>query len=103
MLIRLHLIDVIEPQAEQTGGGGILSERARHSRGRLNSLVLHLEPTNADRVLVDVASRGATVSVANAPGGTLNLDGRGAGVDIINLVAILLGNGGLAAEDPQIR
>lgn len=103
LLLRGDGVDGVEAEAEQARGGGVADKGRRHEGGRLDGLLEHVDAADADGVEVHVARRAAAVAVVDRPRVVVQLGGRAALLDLVQLLAALLVGGGLGAEHPQVR
>ena len=93
-------VDGAEGQAEETIGGGVLSELAGDGGGSLNRLRGGGNATDDHGVGVDIATGTRAVTVADAPAGAGDLLGRGGLAWVVCGLAINLVGGSLGGEDP---
>ena len=102
LLARVDLVDGVEGETDEAGGGGVVGEGVGDIGGRLDGLLLHLDATDADLVEVHIAGRAATVTVRDPPDVAVDALGGAALGDVVDLLTLALLSGGLGAEHPEI-
>lgn len=96
-------VEAVKAHADEAIDVTVGSEGRRDSLGNLNGLAGRSETTNGDLIGVDNTAGSALVTVLDLPGSAGDQAGGAALGGSVDVLAVDLGRGGQAAEDPQVR